>query len=80
MTRPHGAHFAAVRCVVCTDNEGYEASLERFKVYRVLSDPAAARHGQIRIVDESGEDYLYARERFAPIAVPTTVRRALAAV
>ena len=44
---------------VCIDNTGYPASLERCKIYRVLPDEKAAREGDIRIVDESGEDYLY---------------------
>jgi len=55
---------------VCIDNRDYPASLELRKIYRVAPDPAAARHGQIRIVDESGEDYLYPQVCFLPIKVP----------
>jgi hypothetical protein len=56
--------------VVCINNRGYTVSLELLKVYRVLPDRDAARHGQIRVIDESGEDYLYSRDRFAPVTVP----------
>jgi hypothetical protein len=51
--------------VVCLRNTGYEVSLERHKTYRVLSDRAGAKHGQLRVVDESGEDYLYPASYFA---------------
>ena len=56
------------RFAVCAFNEGYEASLERDKVYAVLSDPRAERDGDVRIVDESGEDYLYPAEWFVASA------------
>ncbi|MBM4041984.1 MAG: hypothetical protein FJ290_26105 [Planctomycetes bacterium] len=62
---------------VCINNEGYPASLELHKIYRVVPDEEAAADGDIRIVDESGEDYLYPASCFAPIAVPPTVRRSL---
>ena len=52
------------RFVVCIRNEGYEASLERNRIYLVLPDPAAQKDGDIRIVDESGEDYLYPADWF----------------
>jgi hypothetical protein len=45
--------------VVCVDNDGYSASLARGKLYVKIPDPAAAKHGLFRIIDESGEDYLY---------------------
>lgn len=66
-----------VRFVVCVSNEGYPASLERRKIYRVLPDPDARRHGQIRVIDESGEDYVYSAALFLPIELPALVRRAL---
>ena len=66
-----------VRFVVCLDNEGFPASLERFKIYRVLPDEQAAKHGLLRVIDESGEDYLYPADRFAPIEPPEAVERAL---
>ena len=53
--------------VICVSNKGYEASLELRKLYEVLSDKDAARHGQIRVIDESGEDYLYPKALFAPV-------------
>jgi hypothetical protein len=51
--------------------------LELHKIYRVLPDEGAAREGDIRIVDESGEDYLYPAEWFVPVEVPRTVRSSL---
>lgn len=51
--------MASSNFVVCIRNAGYEASLERGKHYRLVRDADAARHHQIRIIDESGEDYLY---------------------
>jgi hypothetical protein len=67
------------RFAVCLNNEGFSASLERFKIYRVLPDERAAKHGLLRIVDESGEDYLYPADRFAPIEPPEAVERAFEA-
>lgn len=62
---------------MCIDNRGYPASLERHKIYRVLPDDDADEDGDIRVVDESGEDYLYSAERFVEIELPQTVRRSL---
>jgi hypothetical protein len=56
--------------VVCINNSEYPASLELHKIYRVLPDEEAAQEGDIRIIDESGEDYLYAAEWFVAINVP----------
>ena len=67
------------RFAVCLRNKGYEASLERRKIYQVLPDPDAATHGQVRVIDESGDDYLYPREFFAPIELPQPIRRAVLA-
>ena len=64
--------------VVCVRNKDYTASLELKKIYEVMSDPDAETHGMIRLVDESGEDYLYPRSFFLPIRVPQTVSHALA--
>jgi hypothetical protein len=66
----------AAQFVVCIKNEGYLASLEQRKIYQVLPDDLAVQHGLIRVVDESGEDYLYPAERFVPIALPETVEKA----
>ena len=63
--------------VVCIDNTGYPASLELHKIYRVVPDEDAEGDGDIRIVDESGEDYLYPASYFAPIKVPAAVEKSL---
>ena len=68
---------APVRFAVCINNRGCEASLEVGKLYRVLPDQQAERHGYVRIVDESGEDYGYAADRFFSIDVPKPLERAL---
>jgi hypothetical protein len=62
---------------VCLRNDGYEVSLERRKIYQVLPDPGAAKHRQVRVIDESGDDYLYPRNFFAPIELPQPIRRAV---
>ncbi len=67
----------ALKFVVCIDNKDYPASLELHKIYRVLPDEDAAVDGDLRVIDESGEDYLYAGERFVPIAVPEAVEKSL---
>jgi hypothetical protein len=64
--------------VVCVRNEDYTASLELRKIYAVIPDPDAEAHGMLRLVDESGEDYLYPRDFFLPIELPATVSRAFA--
>jgi hypothetical protein len=61
---------------MCIDNQGYAASLEVGKVYRVLPGDAGLA-SWIRVIDESGEDYLYPAKRFVPMAVPPRGRRAL---
>ena len=67
------------RLVVCVDNEGYRASLERRKIYVALHDTAAEKHGLLRIVDESGGAYLYPKAFFRSIALPLAVRKAVLA-
>ena len=62
---------------LCLNNEGYSASLEVGKVYRVIRDDEVAVHGYIRVIDESGEDYAYTINRFHPIQLPTAVEKAL---
>lgn len=64
---------------ICLDNEGYEASLELRKIYRVLPPEANDPKGYIRIIDESGEDYLYAAKGFAMIDLPPRIERKLLA-
>jgi hypothetical protein len=65
------------RFAVCVKNEGYEASLERNKIYVVLPDAEAERDGDLRIVDEDGEDYLYPAAFFVAIKVPKAVEASL---
>jgi hypothetical protein len=60
--------------LLCVDNKGYEASLEIRKLYENLPDKDAERHHQVRIIDESGEDYLYPSKFFAPITLPIQTR------
>jgi hypothetical protein len=62
---------------LCVRNTGYPASLELRKVYRLLSDEQAAKRGQVRVVDESGEDYLYSEAYFVPIKLPQSAERAV---
>ncbi|MFI5175717.1 MAG: hypothetical protein ACHQKY_12715 [Terriglobia bacterium] len=64
--------------VVCVKNEGYDASLEKRKIYRTVPDTRAARLHFIRVWDESGEDYLYPADYFLPIKLPRTLVKALA--
>jgi len=70
---------AAKRLVICVDNSGYEVSLERRKIYVCLPDAQAERLRQIRVIDESGEDYLYPKNAFVEIALPQPIRRAILA-
>jgi hypothetical protein len=62
--------------VVCISNAGYQASLEPRKIYQVLPDKVAASHHMLRVIDESGEDYLFPADLFSPIALPQTLVRA----
>ena len=73
MKRPRRAPQFAV----CIDNKEYPASLELHKIYRVLVDREAAQDGDLRVVDESGEDYLYPARNFLIIEVPKSVKQAL---
>lgn len=66
-----------VNFAVCIDNEGYEASLEVGKLYRIVPDEKAASHGYIRVIDESGEDYGYSVNRFFRLEVPRPLEKAL---
>lgn len=63
---------------MCLCNEGYPASLERRKIYVSFADRGAEREGMVRVVDESGEDYLYPKEFFAEIKVPPMLAKTLA--
>lgn len=65
-------HFA-----ICIHNGEYAGTLELRKVYEVLEDPVAAKRNFIRVIDESGEDYLYPRSWFVPVEVPESVEQLL---
>ena len=65
------------RFVVCIKNKCYSASLELRKLYQVVSDEAGAKLRQIRVIDESGEDYLYPEEYFVPVQLPQSAERAV---
>ena len=63
--------------VICIDNAEFPASLEKRKIYESIDDSDAAKHGQIRVVDESGEDYLYPAECFVDANLPEETRAAV---
>lgn len=67
------------RLVLCIHNDGYAVSLERRKIYLAVPDTAATRDGFVRVIDESGEDFLYPAEYFAPITLPAALRKAVLA-
>ena len=66
------AHF-----VICIENSDYPASLEKRKIYEAVADADAAKHGQLRVIDESGEDYLYPKECFVDANLPEDIRAAV---
>ena len=66
-----------LRFAVCINNADYPASLELHKIYRVLPDADAETDGDLRIIDESGEDYLYSADDFAFVKLPPTVQTSL---
>lgn len=68
---------AAKRLVICVENIGYEVSLERRKIYVALSDVKSERLGLLRIVDESGKDYLYPADSFVSLTLPQPIRKAV---
>ncbi len=73
--KPGGGSRA--RFAICVDNSEYPASLELHKIYRVLPDANAARDGDLRVIDESGEDYLFPASYFVLINLPRQVVRAM---
>lgn len=73
------AKTQAKQLVVCVDNAEYAASLEKRKIYVALRDASAEKHGLLRVVDESGDDYLYPKTLFRSIALPQAVRKAVLA-
>ena len=75
MTKQKTTQFA-----LCLKNTGYEASLILGKVYRILPDPRAAKDDLVRIIDESGEDYLFHKNQFAVVDFPQAIRRKILAL
>lgn len=64
---------------VCVNSTDYPASLERRKIYVTVRDAAAEKQGLLRVVDESGEDYLYPKSLFRMIALPQSIKKAVLA-
>lgn len=73
------AKLQSRQLVVCIKNDGYPASLERRKIYLALRDLTAEKHGLLRIIDESGDDYLYPKALFRSIALPQALKKAVLA-
>ena len=75
--RENMAKTAAKQLVVCIKNDGYSASLEKRKIYVTLPDTEANKHGFMRIIDESGDDYLFPKAFFRALALPQAVKKAV---
>jgi hypothetical protein len=71
------AKTATKQLVVCVNNDGFLVSLEKRKIYVALRDASADGHGLLRIIDESGEDYLYPKNLFRAIALPQAIKKAV---
>ncbi len=69
--------MSATQFVICIENADYPVSLERRKIYEALPDPEAEKLGQIRVIDESGEDYLYPSEYFVSVTLPKDAETAV---
>ena len=65
------------RLLLCLRNDGYEVDLQVGKIYLSLPDAEGEKDGFVRVIDDSGEDYLYPREAFQPVAISSTVKKAL---
>jgi len=63
-----------MKFMICTNNKNYELSLELWKVYEIINDDESEKHNLIRIIDESGEDYLYPLNYFMPINLPKPIQ------
>ena len=66
------------RFVLCIKNRGFRVSLVLRRAYKVLPDAAAEKHGLLRVIDESGEDYLYPQGLFVALDLPQSAQKALA--
>lgn len=71
---------AKTQFAICVKNEDYPSSLQLWKVYRVLADEKAASRNLVRVVDESGEDYLFSASYFVPVELPKAAETALLAI
>ncbi|MCA1592898.1 MAG: hypothetical protein LC754_09665 [Acidobacteria bacterium] len=67
----------SIRFAVCVNNSEYPASLELHKIYRLLPDEDAAQDGDVRVIDESGEDYLYPADYFVAVELPQEIQKSL---
>ena len=63
--------------VICVNNTEYTAALELRKIYQVIPDETAATHGLVRVIDESGKDYLYPTSYFIPVSFPPSIQDAI---
>ena len=70
--------MANTQFVICIDNAGYEVSLEHRKLYQLIPDDEAAKHQQLRVTDESGEDYLYPKSCFVRVTLPEQIEQQIA--
>ncbi len=77
--RKRSGQSAPKQLVVCVDNDGYAVSLEKRKIYVALPNDATEKRGLLRVIDESGEDYLYPKMFFRRIALPQPVKKAVLA-
>ena len=75
--KPRSSRLRGAYYVLCVKNDGYPSSLDVRKVYRALPDVDAEKHGQIRVIDESGEDYLFSSRYFIRLPLPSAAKRAL---
>lgn len=78
--RPGTSARSVTKYVLCLKNNGYRASLELGKLYRCLRDRDAEQYWMRRVVDETGEDYLYPRDWFIEVRLPTAAKRALSSI
>jgi hypothetical protein len=69
--------MAKQRLVICVENSGFEASLERRKIYVATTDAALAKRNLLRVIDESGDSYLYPESMFVTASLPAAIRRAV---
>jgi hypothetical protein len=69
---------STAKFMLCVNNKNYQASLELRKIYQTIPDASATAHRLVRIIDESGEDYLYPKNYFVPLQLPSAIKKVLA--